>query len=118
MGKSHNFATGFFSIDLKGCKRPQPASMREKPMKKLMVAFALASLSLFYLTSVATEAQQVQNKTIEGKTIEGKTIEGKTIEGKTIQGRTTPDHTVMVPAGQTYVKLDSTNRAMSTFAAG
>ena len=67
-------------------------------MKKLMVTLALASLSLFYLMSVATEAQQVQNKTTQGKT--------------------TLDQTVMVPTGQTYVKLDRSNRAIDTFAAG
>ena len=66
-------------------------------MKKLM-ALALASLSLFYLMSVATEAQQVQNKAAPG--------------------RTTLEHSVVVPQGQTYVKLDRSNRAMSTFAAG
>jgi hypothetical protein len=67
-------------------------------MKKLVVALALASLSLFYLMSVATEAQQVQNKTTQGKTVK--------------------EQTVMVPAGQTYVKLDRSNKAMGTFAAG
>ena len=67
-------------------------------MKKVMVAAALVSLSLSYLMSVATEAQQVQTKPVEG--------------------RTTLEHSVIVPQGQTYVKLDSTNRAMSTFAAG
>lgn len=67
-------------------------------MKKLLIALAFASLSLFYLMSVAPEAQQVQNKTMQGKT--------------------TLDHTVMVPSGQTYVKLDRSSRPIGTFAAG
>jgi hypothetical protein len=79
-------------------KRPQPVATREKPMKKLLVALALASSSLVYLMSVATEAQQVQTKPIQGKT--------------------TLERTVTVPEGQTYVKLDRSNRAIGTFAAG
>lgn len=71
-------------------------------MKKIVLTLALASLSLFYLMSVAPEAQQVQSKAIQGKTLEGKTLE----------------QTVMVPQGQTYVKLDRSNRAIGTFAAG
>jgi hypothetical protein len=67
-------------------------------MKKLMVALALASSSLVYLMSVATEAQQVQTKPI--------------------QGRNAVEHTVMVPQGQTYVKLDRSNRTIGTFAGG
>jgi hypothetical protein len=68
-------------------------------MKKLMVALALASSSLVYLMSVATEAQQVQTK-------------------PAIQGKTAVEHTVMVPQGQTYVKLDRSNRTIGTFGAG
>jgi len=68
-------------------------------MKKIVLTLALASLSLFYLMSVAPEAQQVQNKAIQGKT-------------------TPLEQTVMVPEGQTYVKLDRSNRAIGTFAAG
>jgi|SRR5437763_16855673 hypothetical protein len=71
--------------------------MREKPMKKVVATLALAGLSSFYLMSVATEAQQVQNKTLQGRAVE---------------------QTVMVPQGQTYVKLDRSNRAIGTFAAG
>lgn len=68
-------------------------------MKKIVLTLALASLSLFYLMSVAPEAQQVQNKAIQGKTAP-------------------LEQTVMVPQGQTYVKLDRSNRAIGTFAAG
>ena len=67
-------------------------------MKKIIVTLALASLPLVYFLSVATEAQQVQNRIQQGKTA--------------------PEHTVMVPTGQTYVKLDRSNRAIGTFAAG
>jgi hypothetical protein len=68
-------------------------------MKKLVVALAFASSALVYLMSVATEAQQVQTK-------------------PAIQGKTAVEHTVMVPEGQSYVKLDRSNRAVGTFAAG
>jgi hypothetical protein len=66
-----------------------------------MATFVLASLSLFYLMSVATEAQQVPNKTTQGT-----------------QGKIAPEHTVMVPTGQTYVKLDQSKKAIGTFTAG
>ena len=67
-------------------------------MKKGMVTLALASVSFLYLMGVATEAQQVPSKTVQGKTVQGKTV--------------------MVPPGQTYVKLNRSNRAIGTFAAG
>ena len=73
-------------------------------MKKIMIALAFATASSFALMSVGTEAQQVQTPQVQSKT--------------TIQGKAAPEHSVMVPSGQTYVKLDRSNKAMATFGAG
>ena len=71
-------------------------------MKKLIVTLALAVMPLFYLVGAAVEAQQVQDRTTQGRTLD----------------KTKLEQTVMVPEGQTYVKLDRSNRMMGTFAGG